>query len=239
MNFYRYLALWQTSSSFARALRCFPMLPTGSNLYVPCIKSRATNERLHWQQRTGAENASRVIDPPLRSSAPLRSAPHHAAWYLGRGWPLVRLPKTFLFFLLGPPRLRHDRNSRETAARIARQPARNWFHPEKSHWVASKRGAYRAFKTGSICVCPFEETDIFAERTDDTIRRDATRRDARRWWFRAFEPAEVSIERARERALLTYSRYCTIATPPVPASILFTTTKRSHDARERPRSSTA
>lgn len=154
-------------------------MATGNNLYVPCIKSRATNERTN--ERTIAlatTNGSRERVSRYRPVAPLLcSAPLHAAWYLGRGWPLVRLPKTFLFFPLRASETPARRNSRETTAtRIARQPARNWFHPEKSHWVTSKRGAFRAFKTGSIRVRPFEETDIFAERTNDTIRRDATRR---------------------------------------------------------------
>lgn len=200
----------------------------GNKLYTfPVLNpAQRTNERTNdcIGNNEREQSASRVIDPPLRS------APRHLIF--GTRLTARSPAKNVSFFPLRaetPAR----RNSRETATRIARQPARNWFHPEKSHWVASKR-AFRAFKTGSNPrPSPFEETDIFAERTNErTIRRDATRRerDARRRWFRAFEPAEVSIERARERALLTYSRYCTITTP-VPASILFTTSKRSHDAR--------
>lgn len=184
-----FLSLFRATLSSSRCFRDGDRW--GNKLYTfPVLNpAQRTNDCIGNNERE--QSASRVIDPPL-----------HAAWYLGRGWPLVRLPKMFLFFLFGPETPAR-RNSRETATRIARQPARNWFHPEKSHRVASKR-AFRAFKTGSD---PFEETDIFDERTNEwtdgrmdgwTIRRDATRTRRASTMVSGFR-ARGGIDRTRAR----------------------------------------
>lgn len=73
---------------------------------------------------------------------------------------------------------------------------------------------------------PSIRRDVLAKRTNEQASELAANVDAARRassTFRAFESARWYRSSARERALLTYSRYRTISTP-VSASILFTTT---------------
>lgn len=177
--------------------RCFPMSSDGGTSCIPfpvLNPAQRTNERTNdcIGNNEREQSASRVIDPPL-----------HAAWYLGRGWPLVRLPKTFLFFLLGP----RDSGTTEFEGdgNAHRAPAcAKLVSPREITPSGFQESAFRAFKTGSD---PFEETDIFDERTNQrmdgwmdgrTIRRDATRTRRASTMVSGFR-ARGGIDRTRAR----------------------------------------